>query len=156
MKCILLPVCTSAAGGHKAVLRLILPRRHSGRQHNAEGREDFKTRICLAMLWLVLHNPMKLSSVVLCAKKNFDSPFSPAYIYKAPAQQGSMNFILDDNRTQPEKDAQQPAFLNNIRFTADAIVHLAERTTRLNISEWIWHIEIIDGREWYIVTDKKA
>ncbi|MBO9594920.1 MAG: hypothetical protein J7599_18595 [Niabella sp.] len=67
-----------------------------------------------------------------------------------------MNFILDDNRTQPEKDAQQPAFLNNIRFTADAIVHLAERTTRLNISEWIWHIEIIDGREWYIVTDKKA
>ena len=99
---------------------------------------------------------MKVSLVVLCAKKNFVSPFLQVYIYKALLQQGSMSVILDDNITQPERDALQPAFLSNIRFTADAIVHLAERTTRLNISEWIWHIEIIDGREWYIVTDKKA
>lgn len=67
-----------------------------------------------------------------------------------------MRVILDDNIMRPEKDAPQSAFVSNIRFTADAIVHLAGKTTRLNISEWIWHIEIIDGREWYIVTDKKA
>ncbi|WP_245562207.1 hypothetical protein [Niabella aurantiaca] len=46
--------------------------------------------------------------------------------------------------------------MNHISFTADAIVHLAGKTTSFNISEWIWHIEIIDGRECYIVTDKKA
>ncbi|WP_300596966.1 hypothetical protein [Niabella sp.] len=67
-----------------------------------------------------------------------------------------MRVILDDNSAHPEKDAHQSAFLNNISFTADAIVHLTGTTTLFNISEWIWHIEIIDGREWYIVTDKKA
>lgn len=66
-----------------------------------------------------------------------------------------MSTIFNDRIRRPEKDAHQSAFLNNISFTADAIVHLTGPATTFNISEWIWHIEIIDGREWYIVTDKK-
>ncbi|MCF3109540.1 hypothetical protein LL912_12230 [Niabella sp. CC-SYL272] len=67
----------------------------------------------------------------------------------------TMSIILNDIIAKPGKDTPQPAFLNNLRFTADAIVYLTGKTTFFNISEWIWHIEIIDGREWYIVTDKK-
>ncbi|AHF18033.1 hypothetical protein [Niabella soli] len=66
-----------------------------------------------------------------------------------------MRLVYDDIINQP-KDARS-AFINmNISFTGDAISHLAENGNSFNIKEWVWHIEIIEGRECYIVTDKKA
>ncbi|ANH79847.1 hypothetical protein A8C56_01640 [Niabella ginsenosidivorans] len=70
-----------------------------------------------------------------------------------------MRVFYDDRISQPDRDrdASHSAFVNsNVSFTGDAITHLAKNMKRFNITEWIWHIEIINGKEWYIVTDKKA
>lgn len=67
-----------------------------------------------------------------------------------------MRLVYDNIINQPEPDAHS-AFINrDISFTGDAISHLTENGNSFNIKEWIWHIEIIEGRECYIVTDKKA
>ena len=68
-----------------------------------------------------------------------------------------MRVVYDDRVNQPDGNAAPPAFINsNISFTGDAISYLAKNMKRFNITESIWHIEIINGKEWYIVTDKKA
>lgn len=102
-------------------------------------------------------NRMKLSRVPTVRKKILIRLPDDVYLYGPTySANTAMRVILDDKIRRPEQDAHQSAFLSNISFTADAIVHLAGKNTTFNIAEWIWHIEIIDGREWYIVTDKKA
>ncbi|HEX7757673.1 MAG TPA: hypothetical protein VF421_20150 [Niabella sp.] len=41
-----------------------------------------------------------------------------------------------------------------ISFTGNAIGHLSFLNTSFDIKEWIWHVEIIDGKKFCIVTDK--
>lgn len=67
-----------------------------------------------------------------------------------------MRLIFDNKINAPQGESNNWAQTQNISFTGDAIIHLANKITSFNMAEWVWHIEIINGREWYIVTDKKA
>ncbi|MEE6186083.1 hypothetical protein PIECOFPK_01180 [Mycovorax composti] len=41
-----------------------------------------------------------------------------------------------------------------IKFTADAIKYLSSVTTSINLKDWRWHEEEINGQKYYIITDK--
>lgn len=45
---------------------------------------------------------------------------------------------------------------NNISFTGNAIEHITITGIQkvINLKEWIWHEEIINGSKHYIITDK--
>lgn len=59
----------------------------------------------------------------------------------------------------------RPRFLNedrtdeilvsrNISFTGNAIDHLSSSQTSINLNDWEWHEEIINGEAHCIITDK--
>ncbi|WP_114790162.1 hypothetical protein U0035_12740 [Niabella yanshanensis] len=41
-----------------------------------------------------------------------------------------------------------------VLFTGSSIAYLTNINTSINLSEWQWHEEVIDGRRTRIVTDK--
>ncbi|MFT3903475.1 MAG: hypothetical protein QM727_09890 [Niabella sp.] len=41
-----------------------------------------------------------------------------------------------------------------VSFTGDAINHLSHSKESFNLSEWVWHVEVINGVKYCIVTDK--
>ncbi len=43
-----------------------------------------------------------------------------------------------------------------VRFTADAINHLAANPTRLKLEEWEWHEEIINGQTHCVITNRRT
>lgn len=45
--------------------------------------------------------------------------------------------------------------MQNITFTADAIQQLSTGITKIDLKEWIWHEETINGITFCIVTSKK-
>ena len=44
--------------------------------------------------------------------------------------------------------------VSNISFTANAIGYLSSSPSKINLKEWIWHEEMINGIKYYIITDK--
>ncbi|GAB3423574.1 hypothetical protein [Niabella aquatica] len=43
-----------------------------------------------------------------------------------------------------------------ITFTGDAISHLTGPGNSFDINEWTWHVEVINGKRFCVVTDKVA
>ncbi|MFT4094624.1 MAG: hypothetical protein QM640_13420 [Niabella sp.] len=41
-----------------------------------------------------------------------------------------------------------------IRFTGDAINHLSALQAQINLEEWVWHEEDINGQRHCIITDR--
>lgn len=39
-------------------------------------------------------------------------------------------------------------------FTGNAILYLKDIQTAINLKEWVWHIEFINGAKCYVITDK--
>ncbi len=39
-------------------------------------------------------------------------------------------------------------------FTGDAVHYLTEVQSTVNLKDWIWHIEFINGVKYYVITDK--
>ncbi|MCD2422159.1 hypothetical protein LQ567_05250 [Niabella pedocola] len=60
--------------------------------------------------------------------------------------------IFQPSDTSVEKNTPGPAL--PVLFTGNAISHLSSVKTSIDIAEWKWHEEIIDGRRTRIVTDK--
>lgn len=50
----------------------------------------------------------------------------------------------------PEEDVVRM----NISFTANAINYLSSTYTAINLKEWIWHEEVIDGEMYCVITDR--
>ena len=43
----------------------------------------------------------------------------------------------------------------NINFTGNAINYLSSATDKgINLKEWVWHEQLINGERYYIITDK--
>ncbi|WP_008583610.1 hypothetical protein [Niabella soli] len=41
-----------------------------------------------------------------------------------------------------------------VKFTADAISYLSGVSDLFDIRDWVWHIEIVNGEQYCVVTDK--
>jgi hypothetical protein len=60
-------------------------------------------------------------------------------------------FLWNDNTKKPE--AQPP--VQKVCFTANSIHYLATAHLPVNLDEWEWHEDIIDGARTFVITDKK-
>lgn len=58
---------------------------------------------------------------------------------------------------QTDNEMHSDAYSNyTLSFTANAIQHLsANDKAAINLKDWEWHEEFIDGQRCYIVTDKR-
>lgn len=52
------------------------------------------------------------------------------------------------------QDGFDSLLLTNISFTGNAIQYLSVADQSINLNEWEWHEEIINGQKHCIVTDK--
>ncbi len=41
-----------------------------------------------------------------------------------------------------------------VTFTGNAIQHLASIKAPVDMNEWVWHTEIVDGKKYCVVTDR--
>ncbi|MGN7786162.1 hypothetical protein ACTJIJ_16645 [Niabella sp. 22666] len=60
-------------------------------------------------------------------------------------------FLSDGDMTKP--DAKLP--VQKVCFTANSIHYLATTHLPVNLDEWEWHEELIDGARTFVITDKK-
>lgn len=57
----------------------------------------------------------------------------------------------------PKQPAILPKFEENtlsVRFTANAINYLSVTVFPINLKDWVWHEETINGIACYIITDR--
>ncbi|MCH5718760.1 hypothetical protein [Niabella hibiscisoli] len=64
-----------------------------------------------------------------------------------------MNRLLFDNDSQSQS-TQVP--VQKICFTANSIHYLATIHLPVNLDDWEWHEEVIDGANTFVITDKRS
>ena len=66
-----------------------------------------------------------------------------------------MRITSNDPKTRGNLTQDGMVVTMNISFTANAIRHLSPGNQNgINLTEWIWHEQVINGERFYVVTDK--
>lgn len=66
-----------------------------------------------------------------------------------------MRITSNDPRTRGNQIQDGIVVTMNISFTSNAVNHLSSNEENgINLNEWIWHEQVINGERFYVITDK--
>lgn len=66
-----------------------------------------------------------------------------------------MRIASNDPRTRGNQTPDGIVVNMNISFTGNAVRHLSANSGNgINLKEWIWHEQVVNGERIYIITDK--
>ncbi len=68
-----------------------------------------------------------------------------------------MRITSNDPRLRGNETVDGIIVTMNVSFTGDAINYLSPSARNgINLNEWIWHEQVVNGERYYIVTDKRV
>jgi hypothetical protein len=104
-----------------------------------------------ALFQTVLHHPTSLLFLEFIDKFELEIHFNILKLVK-------MRIVNKIPERREFENDDEVVVMTNISFTANAIEYIDDylfsSRTRINLKEWIWHEEMVDGTKTLIITDK--